>query len=81
MATRSRAICNPYGSHVFHSPTLDLPNFNDKFIIEIDASSTGMGVVLVQKGHPLAFASKALDGRKTLSAYKWELMAIIFTIK
>lgn len=62
--------------------TLALPNFNDKFIIETDASSIGMGDVLVHNGHPLAFTSKALGNRKrSLSTYEHELMAIIFAMK
>lgn len=63
-------------------PTLGLPNFADKFIIETDTSSTGMGAVLVQQGRPLAFASKALGARQQSSfAYERELMAMIFAIQ
>lgn len=36
-----------------------LPNFSLEFIIEDDASRTGIGVVLMQADHPLAYMSKA----------------------
>ncbi|GJS31027.1 transposon ty3-I gag-pol polyprotein [Tanacetum coccineum] len=56
---------------------LALPNFKEEFIIETDASRYGIGVVLQQKGHPIAFLSKTLAQRhQSLSAYKKELLAV-----
>nr|GEW55164.1 hypothetical protein [Tanacetum cinerariifolium] len=37
------------------APVLGLPDFNEPFIIETDASEVGLGVVLQQKGHPIAY--------------------------
>ncbi|KAJ0745438.1 putative nucleotidyltransferase, Ribonuclease H [Helianthus annuus] len=63
-------------------PVLKLPDFSKTFIVETDASAKGMGAVLMQEGHPLAFISKALSNKQqSLSVYEKELMAIIMAVK
>jgi phospholipid-translocating ATPase len=60
---------------------LALPNFNQPFVIETDASGIGIGTVLMQAGHPLDFLSKALGPRSQgLSAYEKEYMAILMAV-
>ncbi|GJR81105.1 transposon ty3-G gag-pol polyprotein [Tanacetum coccineum] len=61
---------------------LALPDFNSTFVIETDASSQGIGAVLMQKGHPIAFLSKALSPRNmALSTYERELLSIIHAVQ
>ncbi|KAJ0816356.1 putative nucleotidyltransferase, Ribonuclease H [Helianthus annuus] len=63
-------------------PVLKLPDFSKTFVIETDASTRGMGAVLMQEGHPLSFISKALSNRQqSLSVYEKELLAIIMAVK
>lgn len=43
------------------APVLVLPDFKQTFVVETDACDTGVGAVLQQGGHPIAFMSKALS--------------------
>jgi hypothetical protein len=63
------------------APVLALPDFSLPFAIETDACATGIGAVLIQQGHPLAFISKALGPRnRGLSTYEKEYMAILVAV-
>jgi hypothetical protein len=58
-------------------PVLILPNFTLPFQLETDASGTGLGAVLMQKGQPIAFFSKAIGVKASaLSIYEKEALAI-----
>jgi hypothetical protein len=60
---------------------LALPNFSLPFTIETDASSKGIGAVLQQQGHPIAYVSKALGVKaQGLSTYEKECLAILMSI-
>jgi hypothetical protein len=64
------------------APVLSLPDFNTTFFIETDASAVGVGAILMQKGHPLAFLSKALGPKsRGLSTYEKEYLAVILAVQ
>jgi hypothetical protein len=64
------------------TPILDLPDFNKQFTIETDACATGVGAVLAQEGHPIAFYSKALGvNNQKLSIYEKEFLAVMMAVE
>ena len=64
------------------APVLALPNLQDQFVIETDASGLGIGAVLMQRGHPLAYISKTLAPRHLgLSTYEKELLALVYAVE
>ncbi|XP_073358167.1 uncharacterized protein [Aegilops tauschii subsp. strangulata] len=63
------------------TPVLALPDFTRPFSIETDACDTGVGAVLVQDGHPIAYLRKALGVRnQRLSIYEKEFLAVIMAV-
>jgi hypothetical protein len=63
------------------APVLAVPDFKQQFVLETDASNTGIGDVLMQNSHPIAYLSKHLCPRnQALSVYEKECLAILMAI-
>lgn len=59
------------------APVLIYPDFQKPFMIETDACDVGVGAILLQLEHPVAFYSKKLSSlRQRASTYSKELWAI-----
>lgn len=51
-------------------------------MVETDASDKGIGAILMQNGHPIAFLSRALGPRhQGLSTYEKESLAIMLAVE
>ncbi|KAM0865713.1 hypothetical protein ACQ4PT_043087 [Festuca glaucescens] len=67
---------------LIEAPVLKLPDFTKTFTIDTDACDTGVGAVLQQDGHPIAYMSKPLGPRnRGLSTYEKECMAVLMAIE
>ncbi|GJS61428.1 gypsy/ty3 retroelement polyprotein [Tanacetum coccineum] len=58
-----------------------IPNFEEEFIIETDASGVGIGAVLQQHGHPVAYLSKTLATKHQSFCYEKELLAVVMDLQ
>jgi hypothetical protein len=66
---------------LIEAPVLALPDFSKAFAIDIDASDAGIGAVLMQQHHPVAYLSKSLGPKaQAMSTYEKECMAIIMAV-
>ncbi|KAF3665039.1 hypothetical protein FXO37_11211 [Capsicum annuum] len=63
------------------APVLVMPDYSKLFVVETDASGQGIGAVLMQQGHPVAYISKSLAPKhQAMSVYDRELLALIFVV-
>lgn len=66
---------------MIQAPVLTIPDLSKPFMVETDASNTGIGAVLLQNAHPVAFISKVLSPRnRLLSVYDRELLALVHAV-
>lgn len=63
------------------SPVLRLPQFDKPFVLETDACDKGIGDILLQDDHPIAYLSKAV-GPKNQSrlVYEKELLTVLHAV-
>jgi hypothetical protein len=67
---------------IVEAPVLALPNFNEVFMLNTDASGIGMGAVLSQNGHPICYFSKKFCPKLlNASTYVRGLCAITAAVK
>jgi len=64
------------------APVLAIPDFSKIFTLETDACDYGLGAVLMQENHPVAYLSKPLCPKnQALSTYEKECMAILMAVE
>ena len=67
---------------VVMTPILTIPEGEDGFVIYCDASGQGLGVVLMQHGRVIAYASRQLkDYEKNYPTHDLELVAVMLVLK
>ena len=61
------------------APVLQFYNVDEPVTVSVDASSKGLGVVLLQNGQPVAYGSKALsETQKRYAQIEREMLAILY---
>jgi hypothetical protein len=62
-------------------PVLALSTLDKLFVVETDASMMGVGAVLMQEGHLIAYISKSLGPKQqAMSIYEKKMLAILHAV-
>ena len=76
---------NSLKQHLTNAPVLAYPSFtptSSEFVLQTDASAIGLGAVLEQQGHPIAYASQSLTSSEhNYSVIQHECLAIVYALK
>jgi hypothetical protein len=64
------------------APVLQLPDFNQPFVMECDASGAGVGAVLHQGSGAIAYFSRQIAARHAhLAAYERKLIGLVQVVR
>ncbi|PNX92266.1 retrotransposon-related protein [Trifolium pratense] len=81
-SSESTAAFTELKQALISAPLMRLPDFSQKFVVETDASGKGIGAVLMQQHHPIAYISKSLGPKQqAMSVYERELLAIVYAVQ
>lgn len=63
------------------APVLASPNFAKELVLETDVCNVGIGAVLMQDGHPIAYLSQGLNATNLArSTYEKKSLAILLAV-
>lgn len=81
-SSKAKEAMDRLKSLITTAPVLALPDFEQPFHVECDASGGGVGMVFMQGRKPIVFFSRALSEKSlNKSIYEKELMALVMAIQ
>ena len=71
-----------FNNLIVSAPVLAYYKSTDVLVIQCDSNQNGLGAALMQNGHPLAYASRALTETESRYAQiEKEMLAIVFSVE